>query len=67
MKTLGMFLQENKTREAVTRDISKIKDFMECLLDTVKMRIAMLAVCQMQPLHTGFSDHFILKDKTRRQ
>lgn len=44
MKTLGMFLQENKTREAVTRDINKIKDFMECLLDTVKLRIATLAI-----------------------
>jgi len=44
MKTLGLFLQENKTRESVTRDITKVKDFMGCLLDTVKMRIAYLAI-----------------------
>eukprot|EP00026_Physarum_polycephalum_P004130 Phypoly_transcript_04147.p1 GENE.Phypoly_transcript_04147~~Phypoly_transcript_04147.p1 ORF type:complete len:475 (+),score=48.18 Phypoly_transcript_04147:674-2098(+) len=44
MKTLGMFLQENKTRQDVARSVDKMQDFIGCLLDTVKMRIAMLAV-----------------------
>jgi len=43
-KTLGFFLQENKMRNEATRNISKMQDFIECLVDTVKMRIAMLAI-----------------------
>jgi len=43
-KTLGFFLQENKMRNQTTRNISKMQDFIECLVDTVKMRIALLAI-----------------------
>jgi len=44
MKTLGLFLQEDKTKQHVTRDIKNMKDFMGCLLDTVKMRISQLSM-----------------------
>lgn len=44
MKTLGLFLQEDSTRQSVTRKIKHMKDFIACLLDTVKMRIAQLAL-----------------------
>ncbi len=46
MKTLGFFLQEDKTKQSVTREIATMKDFMGCLLDTVKQRIAYLSVCE---------------------
>lgn len=44
MKTLGFFLVEDKTRHTTTRKIDGIKDFVGCLLDTVKQRIAALSI-----------------------
>jgi len=44
MKTLGLFLQEDRTRQSVTRNIKHMKDFISALLDTVKMRIAQLSL-----------------------
>lgn len=44
MRTLGLFLQEDKTRDRVTRDIKGMKEFVGCLVDTIKMRITQLSI-----------------------
>jgi len=64
MKTLGLFLQEDKTRQSVTRKISSMKEFMACLLDTVKLRIALLSMKPGDEKRTLFiQTHYVSSTK----
>jgi len=54
VKTLGFFLAEDKTHNFSVRKIVGLKDFVGCLLDTVKLRIAHLAIKPGDELRTIF-------------
>jgi len=54
VKTLGFFLAEDKTHNFSVRKINGLKDFVGCLLDSVKLRIANLAIKPGDELRTIF-------------
>lgn len=53
-KTLGFFLAEDKTHNFSVRQIKGLKSYVGCLLDTVKQRIANLAIKPGDELRTIF-------------